>query len=52
MNNEGNSALMLPAERGMPVLIPALVKGGADVNARSRDGSGSASPRRKVRPPW
>jgi ankyrin repeat protein len=39
VNNEGNSALMLAAKRGMPVLIPALVKAGADVNARSRDGT-------------
>jgi ankyrin repeat protein len=34
VNNEGNSALMLAAKRGMPALIPALVKGGADINAR------------------
>jgi ankyrin repeat protein len=39
VNNEGNTALTLAAERGMPVLIPALVKGGADVNARGRDGT-------------
>jgi ankyrin repeat protein len=39
VNNEGNTALMLAADRGMPVLIPALVKGGADVNARGRDGT-------------
>jgi len=39
VNNEGNSALMLAAERGMPVLIPALVKGGADINARGSDGT-------------
>lgn len=39
VNNEGNTALTLAAERGMPVLIPALVKGGADINARGRDGT-------------
>ena len=39
VNNEGNSALMLAAKRGMPALIPALVKGGADINARGRDGT-------------
>jgi ankyrin repeat protein len=39
VNNEGNTALMLAADRGMPVLIPALVKGGADINARGRDGT-------------
>jgi ankyrin repeat protein len=39
VNNEGNTALILAADRGMPVLIPALVKGGADVNARGRDGT-------------
>jgi ankyrin repeat protein len=39
VNNEGNTALTLAADRGMPVLIPALVKAGADVNARGRDGS-------------
>src|SRR5260221_128730 len=39
VNNEGNTALMLAADRGMPVLIPALVKAGADINARGRDGT-------------
>jgi len=39
VNNEGNSALMLAAARDIPVLIPALVKAGADVNARGRDGT-------------
>ena len=39
VNNEGNSALMLAAHRGMPVLIPALVKAGADINERGRDGT-------------
>jgi ankyrin repeat protein len=39
VNNEGNSALLLAAARDMPVLIPALVKAGADVNARGRDGT-------------
>jgi ankyrin repeat protein len=39
VNNEGNSALMLAAARDMPVLIPALVKAGADVDARGRDGT-------------
>lgn len=39
VNNEGNTALMLAAKRGMPVLIPALVKAGADINARGRDGT-------------
>jgi len=39
VNNEGNTALSLAAERGMPVLIPALIKAGADINARGRDGT-------------
>jgi ankyrin repeat protein len=39
VNNEGNSALMLAAKRGMPMLIPALVKAGADINARGREGT-------------
>jgi ankyrin repeat protein len=39
VNNEGNTALSLAAERGMPVLIPALIKSGADINARGRDGT-------------
>src|SRR6202795_3920846 len=39
VNNEGNSALMLASHREMPVLIPALVKGGADINERGRDGT-------------
>lgn len=39
VNNEGNSALMLASHRDMPVLIPALVKAGADINERGRDGT-------------
>jgi ankyrin repeat protein len=39
VNNEGNSALMLAAKRGMPVLVPALVKAGANINERGRDGT-------------
>ena len=39
VNNEGNTALTLAAERDLVALIPALVKGGADVNARGRDGT-------------
>jgi ankyrin repeat protein len=39
VNNEGNSALMLASHRDMPVLIPALVKAGADINVRGRDGT-------------
>ena len=39
INNEGNTALTLAAERDLVALIPALVKGGADVNARGRDGT-------------
>jgi len=39
VNNEGNTALTLAAARGLVALIPALVKGGADVNFRGRDGT-------------
>ena len=39
VNNEGNTALTLAADRELVALIPALVKGGADVNARGRDGT-------------
>jgi ankyrin repeat protein len=39
VNNEGNTALTLAAERELVALIPALVKGGADVNERGRDGT-------------
>ena len=39
VNNEGNSALMLASHHDMPVLIPALVKAGADINERGRDGT-------------
>jgi ankyrin repeat protein len=39
VNNEGNSALMLASHRDMPVLTPALVKAGADINERGRDGT-------------
>ena len=39
VNNEGNSALMLASERDIPALIPALVKGGADVNEQGHDGT-------------
>jgi len=39
VNKEGNSALMLASHRDMPVLIPALVKAGADVNEGGRDGT-------------
>jgi ankyrin repeat protein len=39
VNNEGNSALMLASERNIPALIPALVKGGADVNEQGHDGT-------------
>lgn len=39
VNNEGNTALTLAADRGMAVLIPALVKAHADVDFRGRDGT-------------
>jgi ankyrin repeat protein len=39
VNGEGNSALMLAADRDIPALIPALVKGGANINERGRDGT-------------
>jgi len=39
VNNEGNSALMLASHRDLPALIPALVKAGADINERGRDGT-------------
>ena len=39
VNNEGNNALMLASHHDMPVLIPALVKAGADINERGRDGT-------------
>ena len=39
VNGEGNSALMLAADRDIPALIPALVKGGADINERGHDGT-------------
>jgi uncharacterized protein len=39
VNNEGNSAVMLAAERGMAVLIAPLVKAGGDINQRGRDGT-------------
>lgn len=39
VNNEGNTALMLASGRGLVALIPALVKNGADVNFRGRDGT-------------
>ena len=39
VNNEGNTALTVAAERALVALIPALVKGGADVNFRGSDGT-------------
>jgi uncharacterized protein len=39
VNDEGNSALMLASKHGMAVLIPALVKAGADIDERGRDGT-------------
>ncbi len=42
VNNEGNTALTLAAERGLVALIPALVKGGANVNERGHDGTALA----------
>jgi len=39
VNGEGNSALMLAADRDIAALVPALVKGGANINERGRDGT-------------